>query len=360
ATASQALVQRRIVPYGVDFIPAQAPQVAVDAVPEPEQPADGKAVAMLDVLIDQLKGRGRPAHQVWLPPLADPPGLGELLGPLAVDPTYGLCTASWAGRGRLTVPVGVVDRPYEQRRDPMMVDLAGAGGNVVIVGGLLSGKSTMLRSMMASLALTHTPREVQFFCLDFGGGALRSLEELPHVCGVAIRRDTERVRRTVAEVAAALDDRVARFARHGIDSMDDYRRRRTAGEFSDDPFGDIFLVVDGWNTLRQEYEELEQTITNLANQGLDFGIHVVVTAARWTEIRMTMRDLLGTRLELRLGDAAESEIDRRAAQNVPAASPGRGLTHDKLHFLTALSRIDGRHDTEDLTEASVVLARQVA
>ncbi|MEK8108402.1 hypothetical protein NKG94_32260 [Micromonospora sp. M12] len=72
------------------------------------------------------QGRGRPAHQVWLPPLADPPGLGELLGPLAVDPTYGLCTASWPGRGRLTVPVGVVDRPYEQRRDPMMVELAGA------------------------------------------------------------------------------------------------------------------------------------------------------------------------------------------------------------------------------------------
>ena len=153
------------------------PEMPVDAAPEPEQPADGKAVAMLDVLIDQLKGRGAPAHQVWLPPLADPPGLGELLGPLAVDPTYRACTASgWPGRGRLTVPVGVVDRPYEQRRDPMMVELAGAGGNVVIVGGSLSGKSTMLRTMLASLALTHTPREVQFFCLDFGGGALRSLE----------------------------------------------------------------------------------------------------------------------------------------------------------------------------------------
>ncbi|MEH0819149.1 MULTISPECIES: type VII secretion protein EccCa [unclassified Micromonospora] len=358
--SSRALVQRRIVPYGVNFVPVQVPQAPVEVAPAEEKPADGKAVAMLDVLIERLKGRGTPAHQVWLPPLADPPSLSELLPPLAVHSTFGLCTATWPGRGQLTVPVGVVDRPYEQRRDPMMVELAGAGGNVVIVGASLSGKSTLLRSMIASLALTHTPREAQFFCLDFGGGALRSLDGLPHVAGVAGRRDTEAVRRTVAEVVAVLDDRETRFAQHGIDSVASYRRRRAAGEFADDPFGDVFLVVDGWNTLRQEYEELEQTITNLANRGLGFGVHVVLTAVRWAEVRINMRDLLGTKLELRLGDANESEIDRRAAANVPTGAPGRGLTRDKLHFLTAVSRIDNRRDIDDLTEASAKLARHVA
>ena len=230
----------------------------------------------------------------------------------------------------------------------------------MIVGASLSGKSTMLRSMLASLALTHTPREVQFFCLDFGGGALRSLDGLPHTSGVAGRRDVEAVRRTVAEVVAVIDERENRFTQHGIDSVASYRRRRAAGEFADDPFGDVFLVVDGWNTLRQEYEELEQTITNLANRGLGFGVHVVITAVRWAEIRINMRDLLGTKLELRLGDPSESEIDRRAAQNVPVGAPGRGLTRDKLHFLTAISRIDGKRDIEDLTEASVALAGHVA
>ncbi|MFC0029203.1 type VII secretion protein EccCa [Micromonospora chaiyaphumensis] len=358
--STRAQVQRRIVPYGIDYVPAPALPSPAETAPEPEQTGDGKAVAMLDVLIDRLKERGRPAHQVWLPPLAEPPALAELLPPLAVHPTFGLTTANWPGRGRLTVPVGIVDRPYEQRRDPMMVDLSGAGGNVVIVGASLSGKSTMLRTMLASLALTHTPREVQFFCLDFGGGALRSLDGLPHTSGVAGRRDVEAVRRTVAEVVAVIDERENRFTQHGIDSVASYRRRRAAGEFADDPFGDVFLVIDGWNTLRQEYEELEQTITNLANRGLGFGVHVVITAVRWAEIRINMRDLLGTKLELRLGDPAESEIDRRAAQNVPVGTPGRGLTRDKLHFLTGISRIDGKRDIEDLTEASVALAGHVA
>ncbi|TDB73919.1 type VII secretion protein EccCa [Micromonospora sp. KC723] len=360
ARTSRAMVQRRIVPYGVNFVPVRVPQAPVEVTAVEEKPADGKTVAMLDVLIDRLRGRGTPAHQVWLPPLAEPPNLVDVLPPLAVHSTFGLCTATWPGRGQLTVPVGVVDRPYEQRRDPMLVELAGAGGNVVIVGASLSGKSTLLRSMIASLALTHTPREAQFFCLDFGGGALRSLEGLPHVAGVAGRRDTEAVRRTVAEVMAVLDDRETRFAQHGIDSVASYRRRRAAGEFADDPFGDVFLVVDGWNTLRQEYEELEQTITNLANRGLGFGVHVVLTAVRWAEVRINMRDLLGTKLELRLGDPNESEIDRRAAANVPTGAPGRGLTRDKLHFLAAVSRIDNRRDVDDLTEASVKLAEHVA
>src|SRR5690606_41525759 len=178
-----------------------------------------------------------PAHQVWLPPLAEPPSLDTLLPPLVADPRYGLCPADWPGRGRLAVPVGVVDRPFEQRRDPLVVELDGAGGNVVIVGAPQSGKSTLLRSLLASLALTHTPAEVQFFCLDFGGGGLRALDGLPHLSGVAGRRDAGAGRRTVAEVAAVLEEREARFAELGVVSIAAYGRPRAAGRGRRGPVG---------------------------------------------------------------------------------------------------------------------------
>src|SRR6266511_2347946 len=353
STRSQAVVQRQVVPYGVGFVPL--PELPAEPTTTEEVEAPGKQVSMLDVIVDRLRGQGPPAHQVWLPPLADPPSLDELLPPLGVDQRYGLCPVGWPGRGRLVAPVGVVDRPFEQRRDPMVVDLDGSAGNVVIVGGPQSGKSTLLRA----LALTHSPWEAQFLCLDFGGGALRGLDGLPHLSGVAGRRDSEAVRRTVAEATALLDEREARFAQLGIDSIATYRRRRATGEVADDPFGDVFLVIDGWGTLRQEYEELEQPITNLAARGLGFGIHVVLTASRWAEIRINMRDLLGTKLELRLGDPGESEIDRRTAANVPEKSPGRGLTKDRLHFLAAVSRVDGQHGVDDLAEATADLVGRV-
>ena len=66
------------------------------------------------------------------------------------------------------------------------------------------------------------------------------------------------MRRTVAEVNALVDERETRFPEMGIDSMAAYRRRRGDRRVTDDPFGDVFLVVDGWGTLRQEFEELER------------------------------------------------------------------------------------------------------
>ena len=93
---------------------------------------------------------------------------------------------------------------------------------------------------------------------------------------------------------------------------------------------------------------VEPQVQALAAQGLSYGVHVIVAANRWAEIRPAMKDLLGTRFELRLGDASESEVDRRVAVNVPEGAPGRGLSRDKLHFLVGLPRIDGSSNHEDV------------
>jgi S-DNA-T family DNA segregation ATPase FtsK/SpoIIIE len=363
--AGRAAVQRQVVPYSI--YPVPLPDLPPEPDPDDGAAADsaesGKQTTMLDVIVDRLgllsRGLSPPAHQVWLPPLGQPPTLDELLPELVTDRYRGLNAAAWPGTGRLIVPVGVVDRPFEQRRDPLLVELDGAAGNAVIVGGPRSGKSTLLRTMLASLALTHSAWEVQFMCLDFGGGALRSLDGLPHMSGVAGRRDTEAVRRTVAEATALLDEREARFAERGIESIGAYRRMRATGEVTDDPFGDVFLAVDGWGTLREEYDELEGRIARLAARGLGYGIHLAITANRWMEVRLNLRDLLGTRLELRLGEPGESEVDRRAAINVPAGSPGRGLTREKLHYLGALPRADSQPDAESVVDGTAEMVARV-
>ena len=104
--------------------------------------------------------------------------------------------------GALSAIGGVVDKPFEQRRDLLVLDLAGGNGNVVVVGAPRSGKTNLVRTLISSLALTHTPREVQFFALDFGGGGLTAMRDLPHVGTVATRHDVSVVRRTIAEARA--------------------------------------------------------------------------------------------------------------------------------------------------------------
>jgi S-DNA-T family DNA segregation ATPase FtsK/SpoIIIE len=337
---------RLFVPDYVDLPEAAEPAHEVVEVPE----QDATEPSVLDVVVAKLRGQGPAAHEVWLPPLQAPPSLDQLLPPLSVTEERGLSPVGFFGNGRLTVPVGIVDKPYEQRRDLLWADLSGAAGHAVVTGGPQSGKSTLLRSLLMSLALAHTPEEVQFFCIDFGGGTLASLDGLPHSGGVAGRLEPDTVRRIIAEVSGLLAAREQQFRSLGIDSMAEHRARKRRGELRDDPFGDVFLVIDGWAGFRQEFDfsDLEMRVVNLATQGLSYGVHVVIGATRWAEIRPALKDLLGTRFELRLGDPGESDIDRRVAVNVPPGRPGRGLSQDKLHFLAALPRIDAVTSAQDV------------
>jgi DNA segregation ATPase FtsK/SpoIIIE, S-DNA-T family len=304
--------------------------------PLPDPDLNHQGPTLLEVVVPHLRDAAAKAHQIWLPPLEPRVGLDAIL------------SASPHPRSTpLSVPIGLVDKPAEQKRDVLVADLSGAAGHLLVVGASLTGKTTLLRTLVASFALTHTPLEAQFYCIDYGGGGLSALAGLPHVGGVAGRQDPELVRRTVASVAALVDDRESQFKAAGIDSLDALRSRRGKGKLEGDGWADVFLVVDNWPALRQEFEELEVPLLEIAARGLGYGVHLVMTANRWIDVRSSLRESMGGRLELRLNDPTESAVNRKAAENVPKGLPGRGITAESLHFQTALPRIDGSVDVLD-------------
>jgi S-DNA-T family DNA segregation ATPase FtsK/SpoIIIE len=274
---------------------------AVGRVTEPEQlPGATGAQTLMSAVLERYSGHGTPAHRVWLPPLAESPTLDVLI-------------AGGSSDRPLSVPIGVIDSPYDQRRDLLIAELSGASGNVAIVGAPQAGKSTAVQTLVMAVAATHDPSAAQFYCLDFGGGELAALRDLPHVGSVAGRSDADLCRRVVAEMESIVRSR----------------------ELGSPRTGDVFLVIDGWATLRQDFEALEPRVIALAAQGLSYGVHVVVTASRWAEIRPALKDQLGTRIELRLGDPADSEMDRKRARQLGHVPPGRGITRDGKEMVVA-------------------------
>ncbi|MEP6799799.1 MAG: type VII secretion protein EccCb [Lapillicoccus sp.] len=333
-----------------------APKTAAGAV-APDPPSEPHSI--LDVAVARMEGHGPGAHRVWLPPLDTPDTLDTLLPDLAVDSQLGLVSRVWRRAGGLRLPLGTVDRPRDQRQDAYVVDLSGAGGHVAVVGRPRSGKSTLLRTLVSAIALTHTPLEAQVYVVDLGGGTFTGLRDLPHVSGTASRAEPDVIARIVAELVGITDAREAFFRAHEIDTIETYRRRRAAQEL-DDGWGEVFLVVDGWGALRTELPDLELQLQSLAQRCLTFGVHLLTSAARWMDYRAGIRDVLGTRVELRLGDAMDSEIDRRLVASIPPDRPGRGVVASRHHLLVALPRIDGDGDASTLGAGVASMVAHVA
>jgi S-DNA-T family DNA segregation ATPase FtsK/SpoIIIE len=307
----------RLVPAGSrPSTPEASVPVAADGLAQtrPGGPSD------LEVLVARLAGAGPPVHQVWLPPLS------------AVIPLDGLLHA--VERCWLRVPVGVVDRPVEQVQEPLVLDLSGTAGHLAVVGAPRTGKSTLLCTLVAALAATHPPDEVQAYAIDLGGGLLHRLGELPHVGAVCGPREPDRVHRLVRELGCVLAERERRFRDLGVDSMVSWHELRRAG-LDLGGYGEVFLLIDNWGALIRELPELEAELIELAAIGLHYGVHLVLAANRWADLRPGLRDNLGGRLELRLNDPLESELGRTAAAALPDL-PGRGLSQSGFPFQVAL------------------------
>jgi S-DNA-T family DNA segregation ATPase FtsK/SpoIIIE len=223
---------------------------------------------------------GPPVHLMWWPPLGKPQ------------------PRSWRP-DRLQAVIGLVDKPLEHRHDELRVDFS--TGHGAIVGRAGSGRSTLLRTVITSLALTHSPEDVRFYCVDMGG-ELAGLAESHHVGAIARRHEAHKVRRIVEELAAP-----------------------------DQAPGDVFLVVDGWTEFVAEFPALAPVVRQL-----DGTVHVVVTADRWADVA----PFSGVRLELRMEDPSESFVESRLPDFVPLDQPGRGLTPDALHFMASLPQQD--------------------
>jgi S-DNA-T family DNA segregation ATPase FtsK/SpoIIIE len=249
-------------------------------------------------IVEQAGERWRnivaPGDDVWPPALPAALPLDALL-------------AGWRPRP-LSAPVGLVDRPDEQRQDLLVADLT--AGHLAVVGGPRTGRTTLLRTVIVSLAAATPPEALHVYAVDGGGGSLYGLAALPHVGAVCGIDDEDQVR----QLLAMLVDLAA-------------RRRRQAPAAEGRP-ADVVLVLDGWGRFRQVYDDLTAAVAELAATGPQVGIRLVMTSSAWTEFRAGLREYLVSRWELRLGDPYESEHGKVRASGIPHDRPGRLLTPD--------------------------------
>jgi S-DNA-T family DNA segregation ATPase FtsK/SpoIIIE len=226
--------------------------------------------------------------------------------------------------------LGVLDEPENQRQAVVYYE-PDRDGNMAVLGTGGAGKSTALRTIAISAAFsTRHGGPVHVYCLDFAAGGLRMLEDLPHVGAVIAGDDEERVMRLLRMLRDVVDDRAVKFARANASTITEYR------SLADAPAEPrILLLVDGMSAFREEYEYGRRgawftTFAQIAADGRQLGVHVVVTGDRANSISPSIASTIQRRVVMRMA-AEDDYVMLGVPKDILEASspPGRGIVEAK-------------------------------
>lgn len=293
-------------------------------------------------------GLAEPAKP-WLPMLPE-----ELL----LDPD----AVSAAGRRPGQVYVGRVDRPDEQRQPDLVLDYP-AVGHVLVHGASGSGKTELLRTvaLSASLGDAASGAAPYVYALDYAGGGLTPLKELPTTAALASAAEPGRVLRTIRLLRRTVDERTQALAASGCADLDDLAR---AGHL----LPRVHLLVDNLPALIESLESagglarehVEQLQTVLQN-GRRVGIHVTATAPGRTGVPTAIGSSFGRRVVLRMTTNDDYLMLGAAAGVLDAdTSPGRGLLGRSLLQVATTGGAGTPAQAEHVRQVAALLLPAVA
>ncbi|WP_323099380.1 FtsK/SpoIIIE domain-containing protein [Intrasporangium sp. YIM S08009] len=226
---------------------------------------------------------------------------------------------------------------------PWLLDLAAAGPHALVGGTTGSGKSELLQSLVAGLAVASRPDDVSVLLVDYkGGAAFGECAGLPHVLGVVTDLDESLTRRALTSLRAELRRRERVLAAVGAKDWDDHRARTvgTRGASGDhDRLARLVIVVDEFKALADDLPEFVDGLVRIAAVGRSLGVHVVLATQRPGGIvSADMRANVSLRLCLRVRERSDSVdvIDAPDAAAVPDSLPGRGFVRGADQQLLAL------------------------
>ncbi|MGF3057481.1 FtsK/SpoIIIE domain-containing protein [Microbacterium sp. YY-01] len=255
--------------------------------------------------------------------------------------------------GDSQILLGKQDVPERQLQEPAYF-LPDKDGSLLVYGTSGSGKSTVLRTL-AIAAGYSAETNVEVYGIDFGSGALKSLEMLPHVGSIIAGDDAERVQRVLRSLAKVLDDRGKRFSAANAANLTEYR------ELTGNDESRILFLIDGFGQFRTEWESTTarmpfyQTFMRILGEGRPLGVHVIATADRSGSVPTAVSANVSRRVVLRLSDEGGYAM-LNAPKDVldETSAPGRAIVDG---FETQIATLGG---TPNVAEQTKLLEQHAA
>jgi S-DNA-T family DNA segregation ATPase FtsK/SpoIIIE len=233
------------------------------------------------------------------------------------DPSARMIGDRWAGTpgGRSTmVLVGA------GAEGPISVDLVRDGPHALIAGTTGAGKSELLQTLVASMAVANRPDALGFVLVDYKGGSA-----LPHCLGMITDLDGHLAERALSSLRAELTRREALLASAGAKDLEQYWAM-TDGRRGHETLGRLVVVIDEFATLVDDVPSFVNGVVGIGMRGRSLGVHVILATQRpGGVVSAELRANVNLRICLRVADPSESTdvIDSSDAARLTRATPGR-------------------------------------
>lgn len=251
----------------------------------------------------------------------------------------------------MTLPPAVIGASAQ---GPFAIDIVRDGPHALIGGTTGSGKSELLQTIVASLALAAPPSRVTFLLIDYkGGAAFRQCVALPHTVGFLTDLDHHLAKRALASLEAEIRYRESILAAHAARDLDRLWRARP-----DVAPPRLLIVIDEFATLSREVPEFIEGVVDIAQRGRSLGIHLILATQRPAGVvTPAIRANTNLRIALRMSDPIESEdvIGNPAAAFISRDAPGRAyarIGHSEVVEFQA-AYVGGRTTATPSTQVTV-------
>lgn len=309
---------------------------------------------VVDIMPDLVTGPWLEAVSMAMAPLEDDtpdesamsiPDQSRLLDLLELTPAPSEIAQHWFTQPRSTSCVigESVDGAFS-------LDIVKDGPHGLIGGTTGSGKSELLQSLVASLAVVNAPSSLNFVLVDYkGGAAFKDCVNLPHTVGMVTDLDNHLVARALTSLGAELHYRETLLAQAGAKDLEDYLDYRQSNS-SLVEIPRLLIVIDEFASLARELPDFVTGLVNIAQRGRSLGIHLILATQRpGGVVSPEIRANTNLRIALRMTDAQESEdvIDAQDAANISKSTPGRAVVRLGSNSLVPFqsARVGGRYVT---------------
>jgi len=212
-------------------------------------------------------------------------------------------------------------------------ELGGDGAyHTILIGTTGSGKSEFMKSLVMGAALRYPPTRLNFFFLDFkGGAAFNVFEELPHVSGVVTNLRPELVERALDSIENEIERRQEEFARVRAQDIWSYNQLPHPDQRV---MPHLVLFLDEFTRGLADFPRLRDTLDKLVRLGRSLGMYLILANQNMNSEVDKLLNNVGWRIALKVAKPEEMAIIDRTLRNVTRPGQGylRSLTGEITEF----------------------------